>query len=540
MNRYAGSAGAELSHSARDADKAAMQVINAVRRGESKAAAPMAEKLIQRFPKHAGVQQAMAEVHVAEGRFDEAIVYAKRAVKLEPEEPMPYVVLSMCLSKVHQEDKALKALRRAAKRARGNAEMTSMVAALFERMDAMDQAISLYRRAHELEPDNSEHLQNIAGIQRYQGDLVEAETSYDNALKVNDEEWAVYGIRSSLRKQTTDDNHIAEVKAVLKRGTADPRGRSHLLFSLAKEHEDLDDYENSFKYLKQGCESQRHTIDYNVDSDVTTMREIAQTFDSARFEQGANGYQSTKPMFILGMPRTGTTLVERILGSHSRVESQGELGIFSQLMVRNVKEKYGSQVIPPSERTRLTAQMDFEKVGRGYVEGVRAKGARTPHFIDKLPQNFLHVGPIHLALPNAKIIQLVRHPMDTCYSVYKQLFGKAYPFSYDLEELGRYFVAYTRLMEHWNKVLPGVIHRVQYEEMVANQESESRRLLEYCGLGWEDQVIDFHKSKEASTTASASQVRSPIYGSSVGKWYEYRDQLAPLRKVLEDGGINTD
>lgn len=168
MNRYAGSA-AELSNSAHDADKAAMQVIGAVRRGEPEAAAPIAEKLIQRFPKHAGVQQAMAEVCVALGKFDDAVIHAKRSVKLAPEETMPYIMLAMCLRKVHQEDKALKVLTKAVKRARGNAEMTSMVANFFERMGAMDQAITLFQQAHQLDPDNSDHLQRIAGVQRFQG-----------------------------------------------------------------------------------------------------------------------------------------------------------------------------------------------------------------------------------------------------------------------------------------------------------------------------------------------------------------------------------
>ncbi len=539
MNRYAGSA-AELSHSARDADKAAMQVINAVRRGEPEAAAPIAEKLIQRFPKHAGVQQAMAEVCVAMGKFDEAIIFAKRSVKLTPEETMPYIVLSMCLRKAHQEDKAFRALKKAAKCARGNAGETSMVGHFFERMQAMDQAISLFRRAHELEPNNSDHLQRIAGVQRYQGDLAGAEDSYDKALSFNDEEWLVYALRSGLRKQTSENNHIDEIKALLQRGTAIPQGKSQLLFALAKEYEDIEDYRNAFRYLKLGCENQRRLIDYDLNGDLTTIREITETFDAARFVRGAEGCQSAEPIFILGMPRTGTTLVERILSSHSRVESLGEMDIFAKLMVRDVKESYGSQVIPPSQRTRLTAQIDFRKVGQGYVDSVRDRRGREPHFIDKLPYNFLHVGPIHLALPNAKIIQLVRHPMDTCYSVYKQLFSNAYPFSYDLEELGRYFVAYTKLMNHWNETLPGVIHRVQYEEMVANQEFESRRLIEYCGLEWEDGVIEFHKNTRASTTASASQIRSPIYKSSVQKWRQYEEQLAPLRKVLEDNGINTD
>jgi hypothetical protein len=163
----------------------------------------------------------------------------------------------------------------------------------------------------------------------------------------------------------------------------------------------------------------------------------------------------------------------------------------------------------------------------------------SPRFIDKLPFNFLYAGLIHLALPNARIVTLQRHPMDTCYAVYKQLFKDAYPFSYDLDELGHYFIAYHQLMQHWHAVMPGVIHTIRYEAVVADIEAETRQLLEHCGLPWEDQCLRYHLSRRSSTTASALQVRQPIYDTSVGKWRNYARQLEPLRMQLERAGIDT-
>jgi hypothetical protein len=184
-----------------------------------------------------------------------------------------------------------------------------------------------------------------------------------------------------------------------------------------------------------------------------------------------------------------------------------------------------------------TARIDFRALGEAYLTATRPMRDTRPRFIDKLPFNFLYAGLIHLALPHARIVSLRRHPLDTCYAVYKQLFRDAYPYSYDLDELGRYYVAYDALMRHWDTVLPGVIHTVYYEDVVADVERETRRLLEYCGLPWDDACLQFHAGPQASTTASALQVRQPIYDTSVGKWRRFSSQLEPLRAQLLRAGI---
>jgi len=189
---------------------------------------------------------------------------------------------------------------------------------------------------------------------------------------------------------------------------------------------------------------------------------------------------------------------------------------------------------------RLSASIDFAALGDAYIESTRPFTGKTPRFIDKLPLNFLYVGLIRLALPNAKIISVRRHPLDTCYAVYKQLFVDAYPFSYDLEELARYYAAYDRLMQHWSSVTPDAVYTLRYEALVDDFEPEVRRLLAHCGLDFEEACLRFHENKSASTTASTVQVRQPVYRSSVGKWRQYREQLAPLITKLEDEGIALD
>ena len=280
-------------------------------------------------------------------------------------------------------------------------------------------------------------------------------------------------------------------------------------------------------------------MQYSVETDLQIIAKICEVYGPGMFDGHITGFESRDPIFVLGMPRTGTTLVERILGSHSRVFSAGELNNFSLELMRLSGKAAGQKRPSRLDFVAATAALDFRALGEAYVTAVRPLRDERPHFIDKLPFNFLYAGLIHLALPDARIINLQRHPMDTCYAVYKQLFRDAYPFSYDLDDLGQYYIAYHRLMQHWNAVMPGVIHTMRYESLVADIEGESRRLLEYCGLPWEDQCLRFHENREASTTASALQVRQPVYATSVGKWRHYERQLEPLRQRLEQAGIET-
>jgi hypothetical protein len=201
-----------------------------------------------------------------------------------------------------------------------------------------------------------------------------------------------------------------------------------------------------------------------------------------------------------------------------------------------LKAKSTARTMSRDELVGASAELDFAALGDAYLQSTRPLAGHTPHFIDKMPLNFLYIGLIHLALPNANIIHLQRDAMDTCYAIYKQLFVDAYPFSYRLDELAQYYVAYRQLMEHWSAVLPDVVHTMHYEALVADLESESRRLLNFCGLEWQAQCLRFHENREASTTASTAQIRRPIYSSSIGKWRNYEQQLQPVADILQKAG----
>ncbi|MDX1499910.1 MAG: sulfotransferase, partial [Woeseiaceae bacterium] len=317
----------------------------------------------------------------------------------------------------------------------------------------------------------------------------------------------------------------------------DPRGVAQVCYALAKELEDLGEYERSFARLSQGAAARRGLMRYDVARDIETMVAIEETFTAECLAAASAGSDNDEAIFVLGLPRTGTTLVERVLASHSDVHAAGELTNFAVELTRRARAGASG---PPADRdalVRQSAELDFRALGDAYIASTRPFTGHTPRFVDKMPLNYLYLGLIRLALPKARIVHLRRHPLDTCYAIYKQLFVDAYPFSYDLEELGRYYAAYHRLMAHWERVLPDAFLTVDYEALVDDFEHEVRRLLEFCGLDWQAACLRFYENPEASTTASTVQVRQPVYRSSVGKWRHYRDQLAPLIAVLEAEGV---
>jgi Flp pilus assembly protein TadD len=417
-----------------------------------------------------------------------------------------------------------------------DARLHEEVGSLCNQLGDYPGALRHFSRAVDLEPRNPEFLFNRAALQRYMGDAAGAEAGFDAVVALKPDEYEACNARSQVRTQTATHNHVAQIRSLLER-TIVPAGVVQLSFALAKELEDLGEDAASFAALRRGADTKRRHMRYDVETDLSIMERIREVFGSYLFQRPPAGHDGNDPIFIVGLPRTGTTLVERILGSHPAVCPAGELNDFSLALIDLTRRLPGP---PPASRLEFvdaTARIDFRALGEAYLTATRPMRDTRPRFIDKLPFNFLYAGLIHLALPHARIVSLRRHPLDTCYAVYKQLFRDAYPYSYDLDELGRYYVAYDALMRHWDAVLPGVIHTVYYEDVVADVERETRRLLDYCGLPWDDACLQFHAGPQASTTASALQVRQPIYDTSVGKWRRFSSQLEPLRAQLLRAGI---
>ncbi|WJG10103.1 tetratricopeptide repeat-containing sulfotransferase family protein [Aliiglaciecola sp. LCG003] len=418
-----------------------------------------------------------------------------------------------------------------------SAAFCAELALLLNKLGLHQLSLDCYAQAVSLQPENAQLLFNLASLQRVMGKLTDAQCSLDRLIKLNPRDSEAWLLRSSLIKQTPEHNHLSELNQALQKQQQGPIERAQLYYAQAKELEDLQRFDESFTALQQGASVRRGNMQYSLDNDVQSLEKIAQVFDASVFEQSIAGCQSREPIFIVGLPRTGSTLVERIIGSHTDVHSAGELNNFAIEMMQQVRKTLSK---PPSNKLQLieaTRHLDFKALGKSYIESTRPDTDVCPRFIDKLPLNSLYIGLIHLALPNAKIVYVQRNPMDTCLAIFKQIFTQGYPFSYDLDELSRYQIAHYKLMDHWQQVMPGKIHTLSYEELVVDLEGQTKALLAYCDLPFQAQCCAFEQSSAAATTASAAQVRQPVYTSSVGKWKHYTEQLASVQKRFEQAGI---
>jgi tetratricopeptide (TPR) repeat protein len=413
---------------------------------------------------------------------------------------------------------------------------------LFSRVNDQERALSAYDRAVRLAPDNPHFIFNRATVYRFLGRLAEAEADYDRVIALQPADYEAYQNRSELRPQSVDANHIGELEALVARGISDWRGDVQVRYALAKEYEDIGDYAKSFQHLCRGAKKRREHMRYDVTVDVATVDWIIQAFPAVPDEtvQQRGGAPGDAPIFIVGLPRSGTTLVDRILGSHSKVYSAGELDHLALCIVDAVRGRSGGVQLPRRELIARSAELDFAALGSDYLERARHTAAADVRFTDKMPLNYLYCGLIRRSLPNAKIVHVTRRPMAACYAMYKTLFKDGYPFSYDLGEIGRYYVGYRRLMDHWQATIPAVIYPLSYEALVADQVGETRKLLDFCGLEWQDSCVEFHRNPSPTTTASAAQVRRPLYDSSVSQWRHYEAELAELSSLLSAAGISTD
>ena len=391
-----------------------------------------------------------------------------------------------------------------------------------------------YAQAIVLQPQDPACLYNHATSLIALGRLDDAETALDRVIALAPHDGAAWYNRSTLRRQTPQRNHVAQLEAQLAGLAPDAPQRIELGYALAKEREELGEHAASFAALAQGAALRRGRLRYRVDDDLETMRLIEASFDAAFFTKTRAGHEDARPLFVVGLPRSGTTLVDRILGSHGSVSSRGESSDLAQAVMR-----VAGPAASKAELVQRTTKIDFKALGQAYCNTLATDAALR--VVDKTPSNFLYLALIAVALPQARIVHLRRHPMDACYAMYKTLFRMAYPFSYDLDDLGRYWLGYDRLMAHWRRVLPEErFLEVDYEELVMHQEAVSRRLVAHAGLEWDDACLAFERNPQPTLTASAAQVRQPIYRSSVGLWRKYQQELTPLAERLRAAGIAID
>ena len=491
--------------------------------------------LVERSPGDSRAWDLLAQIQLGTSRAAAAADSWQRAAACAPDDARLLLHFALRLLQVGQREAALALVSRVERLAPTDAQSLDSLGSLLTHAEEPARALPYFQRAVASAPGEVRFRYNLAMAERMLGLLDAAEADLDIVIAARPDDTEAHLARSGLRTQTRDRNHVEQLQAALER-LQGRRASTPAGFALAKELEDLGEHSRSFAVLSAVSRAHRAALRYDVGDDVAVLERLRSSHTRSWLNELTAGFRTDECIFIIGLPRSGTTLVDRIVASHSQVSSAGELDAFPRVAVAAVSKQAGRR-LNKLEFVDYARKLDFQELGRSYLEATRPRTGHSRKFTDKLPLNYLYAGLIHAALPAARFIALDRHPLDVCYAMYKTLFAAAYPFTYDLMDLARYYLAWNRLMAHWQDLLGDAWLRVSYEELVRAPEAVSRRIIAHCNLAWETDCLDFHAQPGAVTTASAAQVRRPVYPDSIGRWRAYSTELKPLRHYLEANGI---
>lgn len=530
MSRTNDSAGEAKTGAARQY----LSAIEASNRGDWQTALPALRALATANPALPHIHHLLSVAALATGSLDEALAHSLRALELKSGDVEFLLQAARAISQARSPQQALAFAHEAVPLAWNSVAICQQLSAIFARANAYEAASRMSARALELSPGDTRNLFNHATTSLFNGDLPAAEAAYRQVLVREPAHAQAHLGLAQLRKWTPEKNNIQRLTTSLER-TRDAVGRMYLHLALGKEYEDIGDYAGAFRHFTAGKATGKGLLRFGTQVDHACFDALA----SESFGMGgAGGCPSEEPIFVVGMPRTGTTLIDRILSSHSSVQSIGEVLNFPSL----VKRASGSRTprLIDSDTVRAARRIDWATLGEDYIGSTRPLTGSFPRFIDKHPHNFLYLDMIARALPAAKIIGVRRNPMDTCLSNFRQLFSLASPYhgySFDLIETGRYFVRFKRLMQHFERLLGDRIFWIDYEDLVADQERQTRRLLEFCGLDWQPQCLQFELNEAPVATASAVQVRSRLHRDAQDRWRRYAGDLEPLMSLFHAEGM---
>lgn len=489
--------------------------------------------LIRKTPAHAEAHRNMGRAFMRLEDWAKAETGFKNALKADPQNTKAMVGLSNALQELQQPEEALSIVEKAVAQDPSDASAQLQMGRLLADSGEHAAAGMSYNKALEIEPEFGSALLARGHWYMEDGEFALARSDFESILDATDgDSVSAHSALVSLDKVAEGNESFAFLKS--KENEVEERPESKrfgFYFALAKCYDDLGDYDTAFGYYKKGCDAKRGTVQYNPDREIKDLEQTKRVFTPANIKVMREGAIDAKePIFVVGMPRSGTTLTETILGSHSTVFAAGELPDLQRVFSTTGKRN-DSGFIQNAEKMSAAA---LRECAEDYVAGIRARAPDAARITDKMPANYRMVGLIHALMPNAKIIHVNRDPMDTCLSNYTRLFSKSLYQTYDLVELGNYYNSYRDTMAHWRSVLPkDAFYDIQYEDLVSDVEPQVRALLEFCELPWEEACLDFHNTKRNVRTASVTQVRKPMYTSSVAKWKRYEKHLAPLKAVID-------
>jgi tetratricopeptide (TPR) repeat protein len=477
-----------------------------------------------------------SEVALGLGKLEQGVQFLRTARAECREDVGTLINLGLRFIRLGYRSEALSIVSEVTRHEISRPELLDAIGSLLTHCDKPELALSFFERAVSGAPADPGFRYNLAMSQRMVGSLVEAESNLDVTISLRPDDGEAFLARSGLRIQTCEQNHVAELEAAVRR-LHGKRASIPLQFALAKELEDLREDRRSFAALKHACDAVRSSLRYDVAEDVAVLEALRRMHVKSKLLEGVVGARGTECIFIIGLPRSGTTLVERILGRHSEVYGAGELDLFPAVAIRAVRRLTGTAV-PKLEFVARSLEVDPAELGDDYLNAARSRVGQASKFTDKLPSNYLYAGLILRALPGARVLALRRDPMDVCYAMYKTLFGAAYPFTYSLEDIARYYVAWDELLKHWANTLGDVMLTVEYEALISDQRRVTEQMLRHCGLDWEDSCLTPHEHAGPVMTASAAQVRRPVYTSSVHHSRRFSDELEPIANYLRAHGIS--
>lgn len=491
--------------------------------------------ILRADPDNARAWRLLGVLAADHSNYTRASELLEKAAALDPHDAATLVQLARIRIAQNRHDQALELAERAAAIGPADAFSLDTLGVVFTRAGLHARAVGFFEQAAQRQPGNAGFLYNLAASLQFSGRFDEAERAYGAALDADPELYRAWSSRVQLRRQTPQANHLDQLTVLIDRPSQDPDRALHLGHALAKTCEDLGDAQAALAWLARAKAAKRTALAYDSDAD-------AALFDAAIAHAPAGpakGASREAPIFVVGLPRTGTTLVDRILSSQPDVVSAGELTNFA-LIAKRAAGTPSNLVLDPATLAAARG-LDLAAIGQAYLESVAPLRRGAARFVDKMPLNVVYAGLILSALPNARIVCLRRHPMDACLANYRQLFATGfsyYNYAYDLADTGRYYLGFDRLAAHWRATLaPDRYTELAYEDLVADQEGQTRRLLDFCGLPWDPRCLDFHENAAPVATASSVQVRQPLYSSSIGRWRRYGQGLEPLRGVLEAGGL---
>jgi len=499
--------------------------------GQSNEAEDIYRSILKRDPNHVEAARLLARIAMDHERYQEAEIFLKHALKNAPDYARAWIDLVNAQKEQDKLDEATKSAIELLKITPDSPESHMMYAGVIGSAGRHEEAIIAYEKAISLEHEKPGAFSSMAHHLKTIGHQDEAIAAYRQSIVIKPDHTESYWSMANLKTFQFRDEEIDAMQALLLQKDLPDESRVHVYNALGHEFESRKDYQKAFDNFSSCNQLRRKTESYDpVETEIQHEKIIA-IFDKKFCSQTAAAASDVSPIFIVGLPRSGSTLIEQILASHSQVEGTHELSDLPRTM-QSARRKGSIKKSFPESVEHFGLQ-EWIEIGEDYLNSTQKYRTDRPFFVDKTPNNFIFAGVLKLALPNAKIINARRHPLDSCFGSYKQLFASGQPFTYDLFELGEYYLEYQYLMEYWHQMIPNFILDVHYEKVVNDLEIEVKRILDFCGLTFEENCLRFHETERAVKTASSEQVRQPIYSSSVNLWRHYEDNLHDLIEILK-------